>query len=182
MTKLEKWLPFRFPRPHRRHPEAPARTASPVPFGVAALRDEMDRMMERFWTNPMAAFDTQDRWFGDFSQAQFEPKLDVVDEKNCLRVAMEVPGVDQKDLDLEVQDGVLTVRGEKRQEETSEEEGCYRTERSYGFFRRSVPLPAEVEAAKAEATFDKGVLTVRLPKSEKAKQATTKVPVKPAKV
>ena len=135
-------------------------------------------MFESLWTNPLAALDTQDRWFGDFSQTDFQPKLDVTDDKSSLRVTLEVPGVDMKDLNVEVQDGVLTVSGEKRQEERTEEEGCYRTERSYGYFKRSVPLPSEVEGAKAEAKFDKGVLTIKLPKSERAKQQSTKVPIK----
>jgi HSP20 family protein len=178
MTKLEKWLPFRFPRQNQRNPEAPARTAGARPTSLAAMRNEIDRMFERFWTNPFAVVEGQDRWFGDFSQAEFEPKLDVTDEKSCLRVALEVPGVDAKDLSVDVHEGVLTVSGEKKQEQTTEEEGCYRTERSYGCFRRSIPLPAEVEASKAEAKFDKGVLTIRLPKTEKARQTGTKVPIK----
>jgi HSP20 family protein len=178
MTEMKKWSPFRFLRQNRRNPEMPARTGASMPLTLTAMRDEMDRMFERFWTNPLVALDSQDRWFGDFSQEVFQPKLDVTDDKNCLRVALEVPGVDMKDLNVEVQDGVMTVSGEKKQEETSEEEGCYRTERSYGYFKRSIPLPAEVEAQKAEAKFDKGVLTIKLPKSERARQGAQKIPVK----
>lgn len=178
MVDLKKWSPFRFPRQRQRNPEAPARTTASLPLTITSMRDEMDKMFERLWTNPMAALDSQDRWFGDFSQPEFQPKLDVTDDKNCLRVALEVPGVDSKDLDVEVADGVMTISGEKRQEETKTDEGCYRTERSYGFFRRAIPLPTEVDANKAEAKFDKGVLTITVPKTEKARQQTTKVAIK----
>lgn len=177
MTEIKKWNPFRFLRNEERKAGLPATTTA-APRSLAAMRDEMDRMLERFWTNPFAAFETQDRWFGDFSAPEFQPKLDVTDDKNFLRVALEVPGVDPKDIDVEVQDGVLSVSGEKRQEATSEEEGCYRTERSYGYFQRSIPLPSDVDTGKAEAKFDKGVLQIKLPKSERAKQQSIKVAVK----
>lgn len=178
MVDLKKWFPFRFPRQRGRNPELPARTNASMPMSLTAMHDEMERMFERLWSNPMAALDSQDRWFGDFSQREFLPKLDVTDDKNFLRVALEVPGVDGKDIDVEVADGVMTIRGEKKHEETSNEEGCYRTERSYGSFRRSIPLPTEVDAQKAEAKFDKGVLTIQVPKTERGKAGATKVPIK----
>ena len=152
--------------------------ADQLPDNLATLRDEMDQMFERFWTNPLAALETKDRWFGDFRTGEFLPKLDVTDDASFLKVTMETPGVEMKDLDIEVQDGVLSVSGEKKQEETTKDEGCYRTERSYGFFRRAIPLPAEVDANKAEARLDKGVLTIKLPKTEAAKKQSVKVAVK----
>lgn len=178
MVDLKKWSPFRFPRQRGRNPEMPARTSSTMPLTIASMRDEMDRMFERIWNNPFAAIDSQDRWFGDFSLPDFQPKLDVTDDKDNLRVALEVPGIDSKDLEVEVRDGILTVSGEKKQEETSKDDGCYRTERSYGYFQRSVPLPSEVDSAKAEAKFDKGILTIRMPKTERGKQQSTKVAIK----
>ena len=178
MTDLKKWTPFRFPRSRARNPETPVRQESAAPMSLFRMRDDMDRMFDRFLTNPLAVFDSGDRWFGDFSAAEFQPKVDVTDDKNFLRVACEVPGIDSKDLEVEVQDGVLTLTGQKRQEETSQDEGCYHTERSYGFFRRTIPLPGEVDASKAEARFDKGVLVIKVPKTERAKQMATKVPIK----
>lgn len=178
MANLKSWFPFRFPRQPGRNPEAPPRTGGDAPMSLAALRADMDQMFERFWTNPMAALETKDRWFGDFRTGEFLPKLDVTDDATTLKVSLEAPGVDLKDFDIEVHDGVLTIAGEKKQEETSREEGCYRTERSYGFFRRAVPLPAEVDAGKAEARLEKGVLTIKLPKTEAAKKQAVKVAVK----
>lgn len=178
MTNLKSWLPFRFPRQPSRNPEAPVRTVSNGPLSLKALRDEMDSMFEQLWTNPMAAFENKDRWFGDFRSGEFLPKLDVTDDAACLKVTMETPGVDMKDLTIEVHEGVLSVSGEKKQEETTKDDGCYRTERSYGFFKRAIPLPAEVDAAKADARLDKGVLTIKLPKTEAAKKQPVRVAVK----
>jgi HSP20 family protein len=180
MTDLKTWSPFRFLRHDANQPNPPARLGNGVPRNFADFRNEVERMMDRVWSDPFAGLEAPDRWFGDFRQGAFAPKLDVTDEKDALRVAVEIPGVDGKDLDIECQDGLLSIKGEKKHEESKQEDGCYRTERSYGFFQRSVPLPAEVDASKAEAQFAKGVLTIRLPKTERGKAQTTKIAVKPA--
>ena len=162
------------------HDRTPAHASNGSPRDFTNFRDEVERMVERVWSDPFVSLEAPDRWFGDFRQGAFTPELDVTDEKDALRVAVEVPAVDLKDLDLECQDGLLTIKGEKKHETERREDGCYRTERSYGFFQRSVPLPAEVDASKAEAQFAKGVLTIRLPKTERGKAQTTKIAVKPA--
>jgi HSP20 family protein len=176
MTDLMKWTPFRFAR-GRKRADLPARTNG-APLSPVTLRDEVSQMIDRFWTNPLGALEASDRWLGDFSAPTFQPRLDVTDDKNAVRVVLEIPGVDAKDLTIEAMDGVVTITGEKKQESSGEEEGCYHTERSYGFFQRSIPLPHEVDAGKAEAKFDKGVLTVRLPKTERAKQQSTRIAIK----
>ena len=179
MTDLKTWTPFRFLRHEKTNNQTPARVGNGVPRNFVNVRDEVERMMDRVWSDPFASLETPDRWFGDFRQGDFTPKLDVTDDKDALRVAVEIPGVELKDLDIECQDGLLSIKGEKKHEETRKEDGCYRTERSYGYFQRTVPLPAEIDANKAEAKFDKGVLTIRLPKTERAKAQTTKIVVKP---
>lgn len=175
MVDLKSWFPFRFP-PHRDKSERTP--AARMPQALTTLRDEMDRMFERFWTNPLASIEQADRWFGDFRSPEFLPKLDVTDDAAVLKVSLEVPGMDGKDVDVQVHEGLLVVSGEKRAEETRQDEGCYRTERSYGAWKRTVPLPAEVDAAKAEARVEKGVLTIVLPKTAAAKQRPVKVAVK----
>lgn len=179
MTDLKTWTPFRFLRHEKTNNQTPARVGNGVPRNFVNVRDEVERMMDRVWSDPFASLETPDRWFGDFRQGDFTPKLDVTDDKDALRVAVEIPGVELKDLDIECQDGLLSIKGEKKHEETRKEDGCYRTERSYGYFQRTVPLPAEIDANKAEAKFDKGVLMIRLPKTERAKAQTTKIVVKP---
>ncbi len=176
MSDLKKWFPFRFFRNGSRPTTLPNDGNSSL--SVTGMRDEMDRIFERLWNNPFAAIESQDRWFGDYSQTEFMPRLDVTDDDNNLRVTIEAPGVDPKDFDIELSDGVMTIRGEKRREETRTDEGCYRLERSYGSFQRIVPLPSEIDTTRCEAKFDKGIVTIKLPKTEKAKKQTVHVAVK----
>ena len=108
------------------------------------------------------------------------PRLDVRDTGDEVRVEAELPGIDDDDLDVSLTDDRLTIRGEKRTEHEDTGRDYYRHERFYGAFHRSVPLPCEVEANRAEATFRKGVLTVRLPKSRAARERTRRIPVRHA--
>ncbi len=175
MADLKKWFPFRFQRKLTGKNEVMAPNPSMMP--MHSIREEMDRMFERLWTDPFAALESRARWFGDFSQPDFLPKLDVIDDKNFLRIDLEVPGVDSKDINVEVEDGAMTISGEKKHEEVTEEQGCYRTERSYGYFKRTIPLPTEIDTDMVEAKFDKGILKIKVPKTEKAKKHGKKVPV-----
>lgn len=88
--------------------------------------------------------------------------------------------MDEKDVEVTLADGVLTIRGEKKQEDEEKHRDHYRRERSYGSFRRVLPVPAEVDEAKIEASFRKGVLTVALPKSEEARKKVKRIDVKTA--
>lgn len=138
---------------------------------MPSFTPDMGRLMERmfsdpFFNRPLSPFGDMDRFFGDFTPASFSPALDLVDEGTHMKVTAELPGLDKDDIELSVHEGVLTLRGEKKYEEKKEEEGCYRTERYFGSFQRWIPLPVDVDLEKADAKFDKGVLTVRLPKTE----------------
>ena len=167
MADLKKWFPFKFKRKDKDKTSAAATaTTAPVPYNPA---QQMQRMMQglmtdRFWQDPFSLLDQADSFFGNFAPTAFRPTIDVVDEGDHITVTAELPGMDKADLQLSVHDGVLTVAGEKRMVDESKEEGCYRTERYYGQFSRAVPLPAGVAEDRAEAAFDKGVLTVRFPK------------------
>jgi len=134
--------------------------------------DEMRRMMEDFW---MAPFEEFGRW-GD----GFTPKVDVKEEDKDIIVSAELPGMDQKDIDVTVTNDSIRISGEKKQEEEQEEKGYYRHETSYGSFERVIDLPAEVDENKAEAEFSKGVLTIKLPKSEEAQAKHKKIKIKSA--
>jgi HSP20 family protein len=101
--------------------------------------------------------------------ASFAPRLEVVERENEYLVTAELPGLEEKDFQIEVHGNVLTIRGEKRSERTGEEKGRHFSERVYGEFRRSIELPVEVASDKASAAFKNGVLTVTLPKAETAK-------------
>lgn len=108
------------------------------------------------------------------------PPCDVVEDANGVRIMMEIPGVDPDDVHLSLENNVLTIRGEKRQQQEGDESGrVHRYERSYGAFERTFSLPTTVEADKVEADYDNGVLTVSLPKAERMRPR--EIPLKGAK-
>jgi HSP20 family protein len=109
---------------------------------------------------------------GDGSATAWTPAVDVFTRQEDLVVRAELPGVDpEKDVDITVQDGVLTIRGERRHEEKSEENGFSRFESSYGSFRRSVALPHDVKAESIQASYENGVLEVVIPKAAELSSA-----------
>lgn len=135
---------------------------------IDRLRREMDRLLE---SGPFGLRSPR------FSLLEETPTLDVYQEADAVVVKAEVPGMEKKDLEVSIDGDMLTVRGEKKKEEDVHEGDYTYRERSYGFLSRSVRLPTDVDAAKAKATFKNGVLTMRLPKSEAARQRTRKVRV-----
>jgi len=100
---------------------------------------------------------------------QWAPRVDIRETDDALLVQAELPGIDKKDVHLEVKDGVLTLSGERRYEKDVNEENVHRVERVYGSFSRSFSLPRNVDANKVDANMKDGVLEVRLPKRESAK-------------
>jgi HSP20 family protein len=139
------------PRPHEHA------GAERDPFAV--LRREMDALFDGF--------------FSDFGESvpglkSFNPRVDVTESDKEIRITAELPGVEEKDVEVSLTRDGITIKGEKRSEKEDKADEHYRLERSYGSFRRSFSLPCEVDSNKANATFKKGVLTVTLPKTEQA--------------
>jgi HSP20 family protein len=110
-----------------------------------------------------------------FGRGPSWPSIEVNATDKELRVSAELPGLDEKDVEVLVDNDVLTIRGEKRSE--SEDKDRHFSERYYGRFERSIALPFEVEDGKAEASFKNGVLTVTLPKSAKAQEKAKRIPI-----
>jgi HSP20 family protein len=138
-----------------------------------AMRDEMDRMFERFengWP----------RWSGWLTRdgAITVPELDMRENTNAVVVEVELPGVDEKDISVTLVNGVLTIKGEKKQEKEEKGHNYYLTERSFGSFERAIRLPETVDDAKVEAKFDKGVLKVTAGKKPEAVKAERKIEIK----
>jgi HSP20 family protein len=107
------------------------------------------------------------------------PSVDVHETDKGLEITAELPGVDEKDVDVTLANGTLTIRGEKRHDrEEKDKSGWHVSERSYGSFARSIPLPFEVDDKDVKASFDKGVLHVTLPKSPQAESKVKKIAVK----
>jgi HSP20 family protein len=148
-----------------------------------AFRAEMDslhRSIDRLFS---------DAWKGSFTPALLSeawtkgdliPSLDVVDDDKAFRVSVELPGMTDKDVAVTVDDHTLTIRGEKKEEKEKKDKDVFRRERAYGSFRRTIELPDEVDAAKIEAKFKDGVLTIDLPKSKEAQARVKQIPVKAA--
>jgi HSP20 family protein len=134
--------------------------------------DELRQMMQNFWMTPLEEFG---RW-GDGSV----PKVDIKEEDKEILVSAELPGMDQKDIDVTVTNDSVRITGEKKHEKEEEEKGYYRHETFCGSFDRVIDLPAEVDENKAEAEFSKGVLTIKLPKSEEAQAKRRKIKIKSA--
>lgn len=129
--------------------------------------------------NPDRWFDSMfDRAFGDFfapsptlrqaEESTWMPRVDIREHEDMILLEAELPGADKDSVKLEVKDGVLTLSGEKKREETQEKEGVYRSERVYGSFMRQFRLPESVDGEHIEASFRNGVLTVNLPKKPEA--------------
>ncbi len=104
-----------------------------------------------------------------WGEGQFVPALDVTEDDEGLTLTAEMPGLDREDLEVSIDDHVLTLRGEKKEEETTEGANVHRVERRYGHFERHIRLPAYVDTEKVEASYKDGVLRLRMPKAEAAK-------------
>jgi HSP20 family protein len=118
--------------------------------------------------------------FGAFGEGwdAFSPRVDVVETDQEIVVSAELPGLDDKDIVVSLSHGAISISGEKQQEKQEKGRNYHRVERSHGSFRRSIPLPCEVDVDKGDAVFQKGVLTITLPKKSDArphKRITVKV-------
>lgn len=136
---------------------------------LTSLRREMDNMLSRFFGE--APFSSL------FSQ-EWNPAVDVSETEECVFVKAELPGLEAKDIDVSLMGDRLTIKGEKTKEEEKKGESFHSVERYSGSFQRSFRLPSTVQMDKVEATFEKGVLTVKLPKTEEAKSKEIKINVK----
>lgn len=119
------------------------------------FRTEMDRLFDRFFE--WRPFERGGEWM---------PLVDLSETDNEVLVRAEVPGMDAKDIDITLNGRVLTIRGEKKSEHEEKGENFHRMERSYGAFSRSFQLPVDVDPDKVKASYEKGVLTIQLPKTE----------------
>ena len=125
---------------------------------------------------PADPFSVLDQFFGQGGTRQGgnlmrAPETDVVETEREIRVMVEMPGLKRENIEVDVENNVLTIRGEKREERTEGQEGRYHlAERRWGTFARSFVLPRDVDADNIQASFEDGVLTVRIPKSEKARR------------
>lgn len=157
----------------------PWRGGAPSLFGrdpFMNFRREMDRLFDDFFTPG------EPRSFAApaLSQAGLMPSLDVDETEQAYTVSAELPGIDPKDVELDLRDNALTLRGEKRSERKEEDGGRRYSERSFGRFERTIPFASEVDADRIEASFENGLLKVTLPKNAKARDKTRRIEIKGA--
>jgi HSP20 family protein len=147
------------------------------------LRREVDRLFDDFsggtWRSPFGRsfFDIEPFRRSEVALA-IVPAVNITQTDKGYEITAELPGMEEKDVDVKLANGVLTIRGEKRDEKEEKNKDYYVRERSFGSFERSFQLPEDVDTDKIGASFKKGVLTVALPKSGEAQRAEKKIEVK----
>lgn len=150
---------------------------------IEDLRREIDRLFEDFdrdfWRAPLrSSFHDIAPLFRRGLNGGATPAVDIVDKTEAYEVVAELPGMDEKNIDVKLVNGRLTIKGEKRDEKEEKKKDYHLHERSFGSFERSFALPDEVDADKIVASFNKGVLTVTLPKKPEAVKPEKKIEIK----
>jgi len=155
-------------------PDVVRTTSADLDQPFYSLQKEMNNLFDSFFRG----FDPAPRGFsGRFSEA-FSPSIDVKENDKEFIIKAELPGVEEKDIDVTVTGDSVTIRGEKKEEKEDKDKNYYYMERSYGSFCRVIPLQTEIESGKAEARFKNGILDIKIPKSQSAKAKGTKVSIK----
>lgn len=145
MTLITRWDPFR---------------------EMSTLQERMNRL----FNDQLGAMTHDEALTGNFV-----PPVDVYEDENSIQVRLEVPGIEEKDIDIRLENNVLTVRGERKFEKEEKEENFHRIERRYGSFTRSFTLPSTVNSEDVQADYEKGVLKIRIAKRAEAKPKQIKV-------
>jgi HSP20 family protein len=150
-----------------------------------SLRREVNRLLDDFdggfWRRPFASplFDIAPFRRPDVTFVA-APAVDVAETDKTFEITAELPGLDEKNVEVKVGNGVLTIKGEKQEEKEEKKKDYYMRERSFGSFQRSFEVPEGVDSDKIEASFKKGVLSVTLPKSVEVQKAEKKIAIKAA--
>jgi HSP20 family protein len=151
----------------------------------ATLRREIDRLFDDFepgfwrWPFQRPAFSMEPLWQREL-EWETEPAVDVAEDDKGYEITAELPGMDEKNIEVKVANGGLTIKGEKSEEKEEKKKNYYLHERRFGSFERTFRMPDGVDANKIEAIFSKGVLKVALPKTAEAQKAEKKIAVKAA--
>ena len=147
------------------------RNEFPVSRMLQTFQHDMNRLFDGFFRG-----DVLDH--GSFFTNTWSPAVDLSETKDAYQIQAELPGLKKEDVKVTVEENTVTIRGEKKSESEKKEANYHRVERSYGSFERSFSLPGAIKNDSVDAHFEEGVLTVRLPKTEEAKQKLIDVKVK----
>jgi HSP20 family protein len=166
---------------YKPEPARPVARRELWPF--ARLQSEIDRLFDEFgaapWRSPFrrSVFDIEPFWRSEISLGKI-PAVDVAESANGYEITAELPGIDEKNVEVKYADGTLTIKGEKKDEKEEKKENYYLSERNYGAFQRSFRVPDGVDASKIEASFKNGVLTLTLPKTQEAQKEEKRIEIK----
>lgn len=136
---------------------------------LRTMQEQMNRLLNLSWNHDISGEETR--------EAIWQPPVDIYETEDSIVIKAELPDVDQKDIDVRIEDNTLTLRGERRHENDVKKENYHRIERYFGSFQRSFSLPATIDQETVKATCEKGVLTIVLPKKveTRPKQITIQV-------
>jgi len=168
--------------PAEAKPSAPPATQRDRP-PFDRLRAEIDRVFEDFGRGGWPAtffgrsFDAEPFWRREFSLSGV-PAVDIAEKDGVYEITAELPGLDEKDIDVQLSEGMLVIKGEKKAEKEEKKKDYHLSERHFGSFRRSFRVPEGVDGEKIAAEFKNGVLTLTLPKTEQAQKQERKITVK----
>ncbi|HYA07456.1 MAG TPA: Hsp20/alpha crystallin family protein [Xanthobacteraceae bacterium] len=168
--------------PIKRQTMEPALTSTWLP--LESLRRDIDRLFDNFglgfrWPFGRSLFAAEPVFQRELTWPKL-PAVDVVESDKAFEITADLPGMDEKNIEVKVADGVLTIKGERQEEKEEKKKDYYLQERSFGSYQRSFELPDSVDPDKIEASFKKGVLSVTLPKKLEAQKPTKKIEVKAA--
>jgi|SRR5579862_5807513 len=171
--------------PVKTETKAPERAGVPQTWRpLESLRRDIDRLFDDFdggfWRSPFRwpTFDVE--WRRPLAWGDAVPAVDVTEKDDTYEVTAELPGMDEKNIEVKLGNGTLTIKGEKKEEREEKKKDYYLSERKFGSFERSFTVPEGVDADKIEASFKKGVLTVKLPKKPEAVKPEKKIEIKAA--
>jgi HSP20 family protein len=163
--------------------DVPSTTQAWAPF--LSLRREMDRLFDDFgrgflqFPTRRPIFDIEPFWQSDVTW-EATPAIDIAESEKAFELTAELPGMDEKNVEVKVSNGNLIIKGEKQEEKEEKKKDYYMRERNFGSFERRFAVPEGVDADKIEASFKKGVLTLTLPKKIEAQKPAKKIEVKAA--
>lgn len=136
---------------------------------LRTMQDQMNRMLDMAWN----------REFGEeLKEGVWQPPVDIYEDETSVVIKAEIPDVDQKDIDIKIENNTLTIRGERKHTSEVKKENYHRVERYFGQFQRSFSLPQSIDQEQVQAACDKGILTITLPKKEETKPKQISVKVK----
>ena len=157
----------------RRVHEMPSRIRREV-RSFSDLENRVESLFDRVFGTSLVSYVMPE------TKGEFSPRMDIKETKKDFKIVSEMPGMDSKDIEVTVRDGMLTITGEKKVEKEEKETDYHHVERSYGCFSRSVSLPGIADIDKVESAYKNGVLTVTIPKTEKSIEKSRKIPINPA--